>query len=84
MFANQKGCDGDRLYYDGSSAIAINGEFVCQGSQFSLNDVEVLTAVLDLDEVHSYRKSIQSFQQQVNKKKIIFFCNFLKTSPLSS
>lgn len=55
LFANQKGCDGDRLYYDGCSMIAINGDVVSQGTQFSLEDVEVLTATLDLEDVRSYR-----------------------------
>uniref|UniRef100_A0A8C8LQR6 Glutamine-dependent NAD(+) synthetase n=1 Tax=Oncorhynchus tshawytscha TaxID=74940 RepID=A0A8C8LQR6_ONCTS len=40
MFANQKGCDGDRLYYDGCATVAINGDIVAQGRQFSLDDVE--------------------------------------------
>ncbi|KAL6468909.1 hypothetical protein MHYP_G00224330 [Metynnis hypsauchen] len=55
LFANQKGCDGDRLYYDGCSMIAINGDIVAQGTQFSLDDVEVITATLDLEDVRSYR-----------------------------
>ncbi|CAB1339604.1 unnamed protein product [Coregonus sp. 'balchen'] len=55
MFANQKGCDGDRLYYDGCAMVAINGDIVAQGTQFSLDDVEVVTATLDLEDVRSYR-----------------------------
>ncbi|KAK3533658.1 hypothetical protein QTP70_024032 [Hemibagrus guttatus] len=55
LFANQKGCDGDRLYYDGCAMISINGDIVAQGTQFSLDDVEVLTATLDLEDVRSYR-----------------------------
>jgi len=39
VLANQKGCDGDRLYYDGCAMISMNGETVAQGSQFSLDDV---------------------------------------------
>ena len=57
LYANQQGCDGDRLYYDGSCMIVINGRVVAQGSQFSLNDVEVVTATVDLEEVRSYRTS---------------------------
>ena len=30
--------------------IVINGEIVAQGSQFSLNDVEVVTATVDIEE----------------------------------
>ncbi|KAG7886361.1 hypothetical protein KL938_000014 [Ogataea parapolymorpha] len=58
LYANQKGCDGDRLYYDGCALIAINGKVVAQGSQFSLNDVEVITATIDLEEVRAYRALI--------------------------
>uniref|UniRef100_A0A673U835 Glutamine-dependent NAD(+) synthetase n=1 Tax=Suricata suricatta TaxID=37032 RepID=A0A673U835_SURSU len=60
LLANQKGCDGDRLYYDGCALIAVNGRVLAQGSQFSLDDVEVLTATLDLEDVRSYRAEISS------------------------
>ncbi|OJD34895.1 glutamine-dependent nad(+) synthetase [Diplodia corticola] len=55
LYSNQQGCDGDRLYYDGSAMIIINGEIVGQASQFSLNDVEVVTATVDLEEVRAFR-----------------------------
>ena len=35
--------------------IIVNGELIAQGSQFSLNDVEVITGVVDLEEVRAYR-----------------------------
>ncbi|KAJ3793549.1 hypothetical protein GGU11DRAFT_691580 [Lentinula aff. detonsa] len=63
LYANQQGCDGDRLYYDGCALIAVNGRIVAQGSQFSLNDVEVVTATIDIDDVRSHRtKSSRSMQ----------------------
>ncbi|KAJ8058664.1 hypothetical protein OCU04_012838 [Sclerotinia nivalis] len=55
LYANQQGCDGDRLYYDGSAMIVVNGRVVAQASQFSLYDVEVVTATVDLEEVRAYR-----------------------------
>jgi NAD+ synthase (glutamine-hydrolysing) len=36
LYANQRGCDGGRLYYDGCSAVLVNGKLVAQASQFSL------------------------------------------------
>uniref|UniRef100_A0A8C5GKZ7 Glutamine-dependent NAD(+) synthetase n=1 Tax=Gouania willdenowi TaxID=441366 RepID=A0A8C5GKZ7_GOUWI len=39
LYSNHRGCDGERVYYDGCSLVAINGDVVAQGSQFSLNDV---------------------------------------------
>lgn len=63
MYANQQGCDGDRLYYDGCPMIAVNGQIVAQGSQFSLNDVEVVTATIDIEDVRAHRtKSSRSMQ----------------------
>lgn len=60
LYANQRGCDGDRLYYDGCALIAVNGKVVAQGSQFGLKDVEVVTATVDLEEVRNYRASVMS------------------------
>ena len=68
LYANQQGCDGDRLYYDGCAMILVNGEVVAQGSQFSLNDVEVITATIDLEEVRAYRSSISRSLQAAKSK----------------
>lgn len=63
LYANQQGCDGDRLYYDGCAMIMVNGDIVAQGSQFSLNDVEVVTATIDIEEVRAHRVvSSRNFQ----------------------
>ncbi len=69
LYSNQKGCDGGRLYFDGCALIAVNGEVVAQGSQFSLRDVEVVTATINLQDVRSYRgamvsRSVQASQSQ--------------------
>ncbi|KAK4488764.1 hypothetical protein RD792_004549 [Penstemon davidsonii] len=53
MYSNHQGCDGGRLYYDGCSCIVVNGDVVAQGSQFSLKDVEMAVAQVDLDAVCS-------------------------------
>ncbi|KAJ9355667.1 putative glutamine dependent NAD+ synthetase [Paecilomyces variotii] len=55
LYANQQGVDGERLYYDGCAMIVVNGKVLAQASQFSLSDVEVVTATVDLDEVRAYR-----------------------------
>lgn len=60
LYANQQGCDGERAYYDGSAMIVMNGEVFGQGKQFSLDDLEVVSATVDLDEVRSYRGSLIS------------------------
>eukprot|EP00565_Helicotheca_tamesis_P003639 CAMPEP_0185740502 /NCGR_PEP_ID=MMETSP1171-20130828/37910_1 /TAXON_ID=374046 /ORGANISM="Helicotheca tamensis, Strain CCMP826" /LENGTH=619 /DNA_ID=CAMNT_0028412361 /DNA_START=505 /DNA_END=2364 /DNA_ORIENTATION=- len=61
LYANQRGCDGGRLYYDGCSMIVCNGVVLAQAPQFDVEDVHVITATIDLDDVRSYRASIPSF-----------------------
>ncbi|KAK1382348.1 Glutamine-dependent NAD(+) synthetase [Heracleum sosnowskyi] len=71
IYSNHQGCDGGRLYYDGCACIVVNGDVVAQGSQFSLKDVEVVVAQIDLDTVASLRGSISSFQEQAGSKRVV-------------
>uniref|UniRef100_K3WJV2 Glutamine-dependent NAD(+) synthetase n=1 Tax=Globisporangium ultimum (strain ATCC 200006 / CBS 805.95 / DAOM BR144) TaxID=431595 RepID=K3WJV2_GLOUD len=66
LYANQQGCDGGRVYYDGCAVIVVNGQVVAQGSQFSVSDIEVVTATVDLDDVRSYRGSFSSRSEQAS------------------
>uniref|UniRef100_M3Y9R3 Glutamine-dependent NAD(+) synthetase n=1 Tax=Mustela putorius furo TaxID=9669 RepID=M3Y9R3_MUSPF len=70
LLANQKGCDGDRLYYNSCALIATNGCIFAQGSQFSLDDVEVLAATLDLEDVRSHRAEISSYERTLRASKV--------------
>ncbi|TKY84625.1 hypothetical protein EX895_006527 [Sporisorium graminicola] len=67
LYANQQGCDGDRLYYDGCPLIAVNGSIVAQGSQFSLDDVQVISATVDLDDVRAHRSAKSRGMQAVSE-----------------
>ena len=70
LFANHKGGDGGRLYFDGCCLICVNGEFIAQGSQFSVSDVEVITATIDLNDIHSYRQGYKASQEQASTTAI--------------
>jgi len=49
--------------------IAMNGHIVAQGSQFSLNDVEVVTATIDIEDVRAHRTSrSRGFQVATSEK----------------
>lgn len=65
LYANQRGCDGDRIYYDGCALIALNGEIIAQGDQFGLEDVDVVTATVDLADVRAHRTSKSRGMQAV-------------------
>ena len=49
--------------------IAVNGQIVAQGTQFSLNDVEVVSATIDIEDVRAHRaKSSRSMQAAASKQ----------------
>ncbi|KAG5191773.1 NAD(+) synthase [Tribonema minus] len=67
LYANQQGCDGGRLYFDGCALIVCNGKLLAQGSQFSAADVEVVTATVNLDDVRAYRAACASRSDQSSR-----------------
>ena len=66
LYSNQQGCDGGRLYYDGCACVISNGNVVAQGTQFSVRDVEVITASVDLDQINTYRGCLSSMREQAS------------------
>lgn len=67
LYANQQGCDGGRLYYDGCACVIVNGDLVKQGSQFSVREVETVVADIDLDQIDTYRGALSSMRDQSSK-----------------
>ena len=49
LYANLLGNEAGRVVYDGGGLIASNGELCARGRRFSFHDVELTTAVIDID-----------------------------------
>lgn len=60
IFSNLRGCDGERLYFEGTSSITLNGSLLATTKQFSLEEVDVITATIDLEDIRCYRNSKRS------------------------
>jgi len=60
MFSNLRGCDGERVYFNGCSSITVNGEVVARTAQYSVEEVELGVATIDLEQIRSYRNSLRS------------------------
>ena len=75
IYSNMKGCDGERLYFDGGSMIGINGKIVALEERFNLIDVQVLTYPINLDDISEYRLRGSSIQTQSSKVKKIDVIN---------
>ncbi|XP_077868215.1 glutamine-dependent NAD(+) synthetase-like, partial [Saccoglossus kowalevskii] len=59
-----------RYYYDGGSMICLNGKIAVQGEQFSLNNVEVYTAILDLEDTRTFRGQFSSRSMQATNAQV--------------
>jgi len=55
------------MYFDGSSLIVVNGRVLAQAPQFSVRDVEVVVATVDLEEVRSKRAFSASIREQASR-----------------
>jgi NAD+ synthase (glutamine-hydrolysing) len=60
MYSNLKGCDGNRVYFDGSAMICMNGKVITQLPQFSVPEVEVTMAAVELESIRRYRAAMNS------------------------
>nr|CAD7454129.1 unnamed protein product [Timema tahoe] len=60
MFSNLRGCDGQRVYFNGCSSIALNGGILNRSQQFALQEVEVVVATIDLEDIRTYRNVFRS------------------------
>ncbi|CAB3365472.1 Hypothetical predicted protein [Cloeon dipterum] len=60
LFSNLRGCDGQRVYFNGCSCIGLNGDIVARGSQYDLKDVELVVATIDLEDIRTYRNLLRS------------------------
>ena len=49
LYANLMGNEAGRVIYDGGGLVASGGELVARGRRFSFHDVELATAVIDID-----------------------------------
>ncbi|KAJ2899453.1 glutamine-dependent NAD(+) synthetase [Coemansia aciculifera] len=72
LYANQSGCDGDRVYYDGSAMVLANGEVLAMGEQFSIGDVEVILATVDLGGVRAFRAGLSSRSMQASHSAVSY------------
>jgi len=64
LYTNQLGVDGQRTYFDGGSMIAVNGNLIAYGERFAPKDVDVVTAVIDLEEIRERKLSSKSRSNQ--------------------
>lgn len=72
-YANQRGCDGGRLYYDGGALVAVNGHLVAGATDphFGIGEeVRLAVAVVDVAEVDAARLGRSSCAAQATAPEV--------------
>uniref|UniRef100_A0A914BZR9 Glutamine-dependent NAD(+) synthetase n=1 Tax=Acrobeloides nanus TaxID=290746 RepID=A0A914BZR9_9BILA len=88
LYSNHRGCDGDRVYYDGMSSIVQNGKLYAQINQFDIEETCVVTSLLDLNDTTTFRAKISSSCQESSRSEMLptihFDAELLDQSPPST
>lgn len=46
IYSNLRGCDGQRVYFEGVSSITLNGQILNRARQFALDEVVIIFSVI--------------------------------------
>ena len=65
IYANLLGNEAGRTIYDGGTLIASGGKMLAEGRRFSFTNLQVTTAVLDVDGTRSRRSQVSSYQPEM-------------------
>ena len=60
LYNNLRGCDGQRVYFNGCSCISLNGQIVARTAQYGVGEVELAAAAIDLEDIRCYRNLVRS------------------------
>lgn len=69
IFSNVRGCDGQRVFWNGCSAVALNGDIIGRSKQFSLQDV------VSMQIIHPF-KLLHEFETKFNDILLIAGSNY--------
>ena len=65
IYANLLGNEAGRAIYDGGTLIASGGKMLAEGRRFSFTNLQVTTAVLDVNGTRSRRSQVSSYQPEM-------------------
>ena len=71
VYTNLLGNEAGRAVYDGDAMIASCGKMLAIGSRFSFTDVQVTTAIVDLDVSRMWRTRLASFRPDVGSRRVV-------------
>lgn len=70
VYSNLVGNEAGRIIYDGEILIAQSGTLLARNKRFSFDDHQILTAVVDTEQVHTFRRKSFNYQPEIPKNLI--------------
>lgn len=70
VYTNLLGNEAGRIIYDGEILIAQSGNLLARNKQFSFQDVQVQSAIVDIDQVRTQRKKSFNFEPEIPQNLI--------------
>lgn len=64
VYTNLLGNEAGRIIYDGEILIAQSGDLLARNRRFSFAEFDIVSAIVDVDFVHTYRKKSFNFEPQ--------------------
>jgi NAD+ synthase (glutamine-hydrolysing) len=65
VYANMLGNEAGRAIYDGDALIATQGQIVARATRFGFSDLELVTAVVDIDNTRSRHSALCGFNPEL-------------------
>ncbi|MEM7370082.1 MAG: NAD(+) synthase [Bacteroidota bacterium] len=65
VYSNLLGNEAGRIIYDGEILIAQSGELLARNERFAFEECQILSAVVDLERVHTLRKKSFNFRPEI-------------------
>ena len=77
LYANLLGNEAGRIIYDGGGMIASGGELLARGKRFSFQDLELATAVVDIDGNRREQARRGSHRPRHDAENLVIECPFV-------
>jgi len=68
VYANLLGNEAGRAIYDGDALIATQGQIVARATRFGFSDLELVTAVVDIDNTRSRHSGLSGFNPDLSSE----------------
>jgi len=76
VYANMLGNEAGRAIYDGDAMIATQGKIVARAHRFGYSELELVTAVIDVDQTRSHHSALNGYRPELSAEATCIRCAY--------